>query len=240
MLKERGFWLAKGDRRGFVAVDYRGEVYAVARYSGVKAKDVKAKLGDPQDLPTVAQAKEQIADGMSSKLHKFIKDVERDAKRRTTQIEFKKAEIVGRHQEERRQLSEAQEIRWKAETQKRAERLPRGMSGIWHRLTGRYAKVRSQNESEALDAMRRDHSEKDTLIFKQIEERQKIQQEIKTQREASQEELLNLRKDVAHNMRLDRLNAEHASARKRQEDSDEEVSKLERTKRPLRRRHFEP
>jgi hypothetical protein len=30
-LKERGFMLARGDRRSFVAVDYRGEVYAVAR-----------------------------------------------------------------------------------------------------------------------------------------------------------------------------------------------------------------
>jgi hypothetical protein len=28
-LKERGFWLAQGDRRGFVAVDYRGAVYSL-------------------------------------------------------------------------------------------------------------------------------------------------------------------------------------------------------------------
>ncbi|RME96582.1 MAG: relaxase, partial [Alphaproteobacteria bacterium] len=33
-LKERGFWLAKGDRRGFVAIDYLGEVYSLSRYAG--------------------------------------------------------------------------------------------------------------------------------------------------------------------------------------------------------------
>jgi len=38
-LKERGFWLAKGDRRGFVAIDYRGEVYSLSRYAGVKTKE---------------------------------------------------------------------------------------------------------------------------------------------------------------------------------------------------------
>jgi hypothetical protein len=32
--------LARGDRRGFVAVDYRGEVYAVARQAGVKTRGI--------------------------------------------------------------------------------------------------------------------------------------------------------------------------------------------------------
>src|SRR3546814_10043965 len=43
-LKERGYKLARGDRRGFVAVDMKGEVYAVARWAGVKTKDVRARL----------------------------------------------------------------------------------------------------------------------------------------------------------------------------------------------------
>jgi hypothetical protein len=55
-LKERGFILAQGDRRGFVAVDRQGEVYALARWSGIKTKDVKARLSDPKDLPTVEEA----------------------------------------------------------------------------------------------------------------------------------------------------------------------------------------
>ncbi len=237
-LKERGFWLAKGDRRGFVAVDYRGEVYAVARYSGVKAEDAKAKLGDQQELPSVAQVKAQIADGMSAKLQKFIKDVERDTQRRSKQIEFRKAEIVRHHRKERHQLTEAQEKRWKVETQKRADRLPKGVSGIWHRLTGRYAKVRSQNESEALEAVHRDRAEKDTLIFKQIEERQKIQRDIKTQREAAQEELLRLREDVATYMRDDPSDPDHSISHENERGKADQ--KPDYAPRSRRRRGFEP
>lgn len=52
-LGEKGLYLAKGDRRGFVALDINGNVHALARWSGVKTKEFKAKLGLPDDLPTV-------------------------------------------------------------------------------------------------------------------------------------------------------------------------------------------
>jgi hypothetical protein len=45
-LLERGYELACGDRRGFVALDFRGEIYAVSKWVGIRTKDVKAKLGD--------------------------------------------------------------------------------------------------------------------------------------------------------------------------------------------------
>ncbi|GKY88140.1 hypothetical protein STA1M1_20090 [Sinisalibacter aestuarii] len=239
-LRERGYWLAKGDRRGFVAVDYRGEVYAVARYSGVKAKEVEAKLGDPKALRSVDEVKAEIANGMSAKLQEFIKDVERDAQRRSAQIDFRKAEIVGRHQEERRQLAEAHEKRWQAETRKRAERLPKGFSGIWHRLTGKYAKVRAQNEHEALKALHRDRTETDALIFKQIEERQAIQRDIRAQRDAAQEELLRLREDVAHYMRSDRFDPDITPTRTRERTREDKDRKREHAPRTRRRRGFEP
>jgi len=46
-LSEHGFHLAKGDRRGHVAVDSQGEIYAISRWVGIKAKDVRARLGVP-------------------------------------------------------------------------------------------------------------------------------------------------------------------------------------------------
>ena len=177
---------------------------------------------------------------MTAKLQEFIKQAERDAARRSLQIDFRKAEIVERHQEERRQLTEAQEKRWQAETRKRAERLPKGFSGIWHRLTGKYAKVRAQNEHEALEALHRDRAETDALIFKQIEERQAIQRDVRAQREAAQEELLRLREDIAHYMRDDRHDLDHTPKRKRENTREEEGRKRERAPRPHRRRGFEP
>ncbi|MEZ5911380.1 MAG: hypothetical protein R3D84_03395 [Paracoccaceae bacterium] len=57
--------------------------------------------------------------------------------------------------------------------------------------------MKEQNEREALEALHRDRAETDALIFKQIEERQAIQRDVRAQREAAQEELLRLREDVA-------------------------------------------
>ncbi len=60
-LQEHGLALAKGDRRGFVATDLNGEVYAIARWCGIKTKDVRARLGKPDNLPSVALARENLA-----------------------------------------------------------------------------------------------------------------------------------------------------------------------------------
>lgn len=219
-LKALGFSLARGDRRGFVAVDYRGEVYAVARYAGFKTKEVEAKLGDPAALRPVDEVKIEIASGITTKLQVFIKEVERDAARRSAFIAFRKAELVGRHQEERKRLAEGLERRWQAETKARAARLPRGFSGLWHRLTGQYQKIRAQNEREALEALHRDRAEKDALVFHQLEERQALQRHIEVQRAAAQEELLRLREDVARYQALDR--EQPVRERKRERDTDDD------------------
>ena len=35
-IQARGYTLARGDRCGYVAVDYQGEVYAIAKYTDIK------------------------------------------------------------------------------------------------------------------------------------------------------------------------------------------------------------
>lgn len=238
-LRERGFWLAKGDRRGFVAVDYRGEVYSLSRFAGVKAKEIEERLGDARTLRTVQDVKAEIAGGMTAKLQDFIKDVERDVARRSAVIDFRKADLLSRQREERKRLAHAHERRWQAETKARSERLPRGFSGIWHRLTGRYAKVKAQNERETLEAWRRDRSEKDTLIFQQLQERQVLRQDIKAQRALAQHELLRLREDVVRYQNPDHEGHDHGPARDR-EDHETEGQKRTRVERPRRRRSFDP
>jgi hypothetical protein len=237
-LAERGFVLAQGDRRAFVAVDYRGEVYGIARKAGVKVKEVAAKLGNPAELPPVDTVKAEIAARMTGKIKEFIEQAEKDAQRRSAFIDFRKAEVVGRHAEERRALSEAHEKRWQTETLARAARLPKGFSGIWHRLTGRYAKVKAQNERETLEALHRDRDEKDALIRRQLEERQALEREIRAQREAAQEELLQLREDVASYMDLDRI--DHTRSRKIERDGDGDDGPRPRPPRSRRRRGFDP
>jgi Relaxase/Mobilisation nuclease domain len=199
-LKERGFWLARGDRRGFVAIDYLGEVYSLSRYAGVTTKDLERRLGAPEQLPSLEVAKAEVAKAISHKLHLFAEDAEQHAKRRLAMVEFRRAEMVSRHRDERAKLAKAHEKRWLAESRLRAQQLPRGLSGIWQRMTGQYAKIKAHNEMETLLAWQRDRAEKDNLVFEQLKERHALQAEIKKQRAVVHRELMLLREDIANPM----------------------------------------
>jgi hypothetical protein len=52
-LREEGYLLARGERRGFVAVDGDGKIWSLSRWCGVKTKDLCVKLGEEEMLPTV-------------------------------------------------------------------------------------------------------------------------------------------------------------------------------------------
>ena len=59
-LDERGYILAKGDRRDFCVIDQAGDAHSLARrLDGVKAKDVRERMADidRDSLPTVAEAR---------------------------------------------------------------------------------------------------------------------------------------------------------------------------------------
>lgn len=240
-LKERGFWLARGDRRGFVAVDYRGEVYALSRYAGVKPKHLEARLGDQRRLRSVDQVKAEVAARMTGKLEAFVKDAERQARQREAVVAFRRTEMVARHEDARQRLSTAHETRWQAEVQERAQRLPKGFSGLWHRLTGQYSRTKAWNDREALEAHHRDRAEKDALIFKQLEEREALQRDIQAQRAMSQRELMRLREDVGRYHGLDRSREKQAHAREREAEIEPETAQRRRPDRHRRRRRsFDP
>lgn len=68
-LEEKGYVLAKGDKRGFVVVDKFGDVHSLTRYiSGHKAGAIKKKLAPltPEQLPSVDEAKEVVRQRMQA------------------------------------------------------------------------------------------------------------------------------------------------------------------------------
>jgi hypothetical protein len=68
-LWEQGFCLARGDLRGFVAVDAHGEVYSLSRWCGVKTKELRSRLGDGADLPDVEAAPALLDEGIGPSFH---------------------------------------------------------------------------------------------------------------------------------------------------------------------------
>ncbi len=167
-LKERGFYLAKGDRRGFVVVDFQGEVFSLSRWIGVKNKELKNRLGDPKSLPSTDMIKAEIAKNMTQILELHIKEVHEKLKKQKKPLLQRKQALRKHHQQHRMVLKEKQEKRWEKETIERSKRLPKGLKGIWHRITGKYQKIRSQNESEMKQCQARDRDEKQALINRQL------------------------------------------------------------------------
>lgn len=59
-LEEAGYSLATGDRRGYVLVDQEGEIYDLSRQlKGQRAKDIKARLSDLQELPRAQDLRDE-------------------------------------------------------------------------------------------------------------------------------------------------------------------------------------
>ena len=184
-LQERGYWLARGDRRGHVAVDHRGEVYAVAKWVGVKTKQVRARLGDEDALPSVADAKAEIARAMQAKMEEFRKEV-REKEEREAQEAAAMREAIKTHQKaERDAFQEAAKLRAEAEERERQARFRKGLAGLWDRLRGEHTRTAERNRQEVQATRQRDERQKDQLTAVQFAQRREVTTERKQQRETN-------------------------------------------------------
>ncbi len=192
VLQERGYYIARGDRRGVVAVDIDGNVYSVARWTGVTSKQVVTRVGNLNALPSVNAVKERVRDLTRLKLTGFLRNVVDDFARAANALECRRVDMVEKHRAARRGLVAAQELRWIDEARKRADRFRRGILGLWDRITGKHAKLRHQNELETAACAARDTAEGQSLIDAQRQERQRLQKDIEQERRAHARELAHL------------------------------------------------
>jgi hypothetical protein len=201
-LEENGFYLARGDRRGYVAVDFRGEVFSLSKWTNVKNKQLKNRLGDSKSLPSIDEVKAQISQKMTPILEVYIKEVHEKVKTQKEPLLQRKQSLRKHHHGHRVALKEKQEERWQKETIERSKRLPKGLKGIWHRITGKYQKIRRKNERETEKCRVRDRDEKQALIDRQLKERQVLQKEIQVTRNDRKLEIQNLRQDIIRYIKM--------------------------------------
>lgn len=197
-LEERGYLLAQGDRRGFVAVDYRGEVHSVARYTGIRTQEINAMLGDSGKLQSVNEARRDIGERMLPVLKTHFEEIRNDYTRRMAVVEKSRQAMVERHRNERARLKTIQQERALAEQAERSARFRRGMRGLWDRLTGHHAQTRRENEQQFNAANARDKDQQQTLRESQLGARRTLQTRILELREERRSELLMVREDAAH------------------------------------------
>lgn len=204
-LEQHGFYLAKGDRRGYVAVDWRGEVYSLSRWLDVKAKDLTQRLGDAKELPSVDDTKLQIDQTLAQRTEKMFSDIHEHYAPRFAPLLRQKSVLVERQQEERHILAQEQEKRWHEETLERQARINKGLRGLWDRLTGKHTQMLKQNEVEAYQSMQRDKVQKDTLISHQLEERRALQDKLHDVREQQDKDFVRVKQAVFSKLPEDKV-----------------------------------
>ncbi|NHK29679.1 relaxase/mobilization nuclease domain-containing protein [Parvularcula flava] len=197
-LKEQGLILARGDRRGFVAVDRHGEPYAIARWVGVKTKAVREKLGEAGDLPSIEEAMSLHAKEMKPAFDRWSGELtDRAATLKTVQAKQREA-LIAKQRQERAALQEKLEQRRIEEAKARQARFRKGLRGLWDRLRGEHRTITKQNERETLACEKRDRKEKDRLVFAHLSERRALKDRQREQIEALKTQRQSLRDDWTH------------------------------------------
>ena len=196
-LQERGFLLARGDRRGFVALDITGGVYSLTRWLDIGTRDLKARLGKPETLPAIGLAKDFLSTRMSENLTDYLTQAKQRAKEVRAPLVREIRAMIAVQRKERQTLIEKQQARWVEETRIRVARLPRGFRGMWHKATGAYKKVRARNEAETRAALERDRQELHDLVRSHLLERQELQKTVKVYKEEQKIEALRIRREIA-------------------------------------------
>ncbi|MCR9089204.1 MAG: relaxase/mobilization nuclease domain-containing protein [Rhodobacteraceae bacterium] len=194
-LEEKGYILARGDRRGFVALDLQGEVYAVPKWAGLKTRQVRERLGDPKALPSVAEAKAEFGRSMRPAVARWreslAKEIEDLKSRHTTEHRA----LVEKQREARAQLKDTLAKRENAAALLRQARFRTGVRGIWDRLSGTHKRIRHQNEAEAWQEHLRDQTAIDAIVFAQLEARRTLKHKHGRERSQLAEEAREMSRD---------------------------------------------
>ena len=202
-LKERGFMLARGEQRGFLALDHKGEPYSIPKRVGVRTKDVRARLGRESELQGIDEARKAIAQDMGAAVARLQQ--EQDAKLaefeedRRTRVQH----MAQAHNRARLEHQSQLETRQETERAARQARFHSGLRGLVDRLTGARARLQRQNELETLQAYQRDRAQKDELVFAQMNERRALQAQFSQERQSLLTQGAELKSDADFYRQLD-------------------------------------
>lgn len=213
-MAEKGYYIAKGDRRGFVAINIQGEVFSVPKWAGIKTKQVKEKFGDPNTLPSIAETTHKTKNLIKDKLVTFTHDVDQKHSDDFKPLMKQKQDMVALHRQERKATKDGQQKRWNVEHQTRTQRLNTGLRGLWDKISGASGKVKKQNALEATKSLKRDKQQRDGLVFTQMKDRQKLQKKIETLRRKHSLNRKLLAHEINQTMRVAELNEQRENSRK--------------------------
>jgi hypothetical protein len=196
-LKEQGYILAKGDRRGFVAVDNEGEVYSISRWVGTKAKQVRERLGNDEGLPNVNKAHEQAGQMVADRLKELRIEQAQQVKESQEKLNAEHERNQEQHRREQEQIAKDQAARETRAAQERLNRLRTGLWGLLDRVTGLRKRTLEHNAQEEMRAKERDYKERQAA-----EEKQKyIQENLRHKVDMNKEQYIKTQQELRHDVR---------------------------------------
>jgi len=210
-LKDHGMYLAQGrrQRKGkesekptFLIVHHSGEPMSLTRYSGMKENEIAPCIGEAKNLPTLAQVRQQIRGQQSRSVQERLEKLKERQEREVRPLLVEKKAVTQNHREERANIKAFQKERWQGEALKRANRLRKGVMGVWDRVSGRRGRVSRQNVEEITRNRRRDRGERHVVIVRQLAERKELQDRIRKIRVSHATERQKLIKELGHSVQI--------------------------------------
>ena len=196
-LLDYGFYLAKGDHRGYIAVDFMGEVYSLSRWLNVKTKTLKAKLGNRDDLPDLNQAQAYLKERYTETIKHKLDQRHIQAKEARAPLIAELRALITQQRAERDRLLKKQQARWHQEHQIRSSRINHGIAGVLDKVSGRYQRIREQNELETKSCLKRDQDEQHSLIQRHLSESKALHKQLSFYQEQHYQDIQRIKKEVA-------------------------------------------
>ena len=203
-LEEHGYFVAKGDRRGLVALDIHGEVYSLARWTGIKTKALEQKLGNGDGLPSVEQLRNDTRSRLSKELRSHLKQDLQNKQAELKPLADEAKRMASSHRAERERLRKKQDERLIEENKTRAARFRRGLGTVLDVLTGRLFAVRRENEQDAFKGYLRDQAQREQLFSIQLKERAALQKTIDAMKFFHRRERMSFARRISGMLRVSR------------------------------------
>lgn len=177
-LEAGGYYLAKGNKRSYVAMDLNGKVFSVSRMTGVHPYDLGRRLGPASKLPNLDKTRQRIRTKSARVLKAQFKALGAYANGDLTPLLVERQAMMLDQRDARKFQQEMQAKRWEQEQRDRLARFRKGVRGLIDVLTGRARAIRGQNNQAILEAQMRDLEEREKLIGEQLRARQLLQTHI--------------------------------------------------------------
>jgi hypothetical protein len=169
--------------------------------TGVKPKDLAARLGHPEQLKSVDETRLDVRQRVDRKVHQFLVDARATLREQQRPLLEEHRAMIAAQKAEREKLERLQEERRVIENQERQMRIRTGIRGLLDFVIGRAANIRRINEREALEGVIRDRDQREAVYRAQRGERSELQSRIDDLRRSQRSTLMELARAVGRNLR---------------------------------------